>query len=125
MEFTGDEFVFSYTEDARSHTGFTPFPSFPVFEEFYRSTELFTFFSVRLVNTADPQFEATIDALGLTRSQATPAELLARSSSDSPHDTIQVILRHDPAVMPASVRAWAGDRIFQHNGRIEEVAVAL
>lgn len=37
----------------------------------------------------------------------------------------QAGLRHDPAVMPASVRAWAGDRVFRATGRIEEVAVAL
>ena len=98
LEFTGDEFVFSYTEDAMSYTGFSPFPSFPVFEETYRSTELFPFFSIRLVNSADPRFDVMIDALGLTRSQATPAELLARSPSDSPHDTIQVI--PEPQEMP-------------------------
>lgn len=37
----------------------------------------------------------------------------------------QAGLRHDPAVMPASVRAWAGDRIFRATGRIEEAALAL
>lgn len=37
----------------------------------------------------------------------------------------QAGLRHDPAVMPASVRGWAGDRIFRATGRIEEVALAL
>jgi len=37
----------------------------------------------------------------------------------------QAGLRHDPAVMPASIRAWAGDRVFRATGRIEEAAVAL
>jgi len=37
----------------------------------------------------------------------------------------QAGLRHDPAVMPASVRAWAGERVFQTTGRIEGAAVAL
>jgi transcriptional regulator with XRE-family HTH domain len=91
LEFTGDEFVFSYTGDAKSNANFPPFPSFPLFDETYRSVELFPFFSVRLTSTADPRFDAIIDALGLTREQATPAELLARSPSESPHDTIQVI----------------------------------
>lgn len=91
LEFTGEEFVFSYTEDARTNARFSPFPPFPQFDQTYRSADLFPFFSVRLVSTADPTFDAIIDALGLTRDEATPAELLARAPSESPHDTIQVI----------------------------------
>jgi hypothetical protein len=91
LEFTGDEFVFSYTEDAKTNSSFSPFPAFPRFDQTYRAADLFPFFSVRLVNTADPTFDEVIDALGLTRDAATPAELLARSPSESPHDTIQVI----------------------------------
>lgn len=91
LEFTGQEFLFSYTEAASTHPRFEPFPPFPVYEKTYRSEELFTFFSVRLTSTADPQYGAVLDALGLTREDATPAELLARLPSDSPHDTIQVV----------------------------------
>jgi transcriptional regulator with XRE-family HTH domain len=91
LEFTGDDFVFSYTVAAKARAGFSPFPAFPMFDETYRSVELFPFFAVRLTTTADPQFEAILDALGLTQDLATPAELLARSPSESPHDTIQVI----------------------------------
>jgi hypothetical protein len=91
LVFAGDLFQFSYTEDAKSHPNFSPFPAFPSFHDKYESTDLFSFFLVRLINTADPEFDAVIDALGLTRAQATPAELLARSPSESPHDTIQVV----------------------------------
>lgn len=91
LEFTGDEFVFSYTDDAKTNPNFSPFPPFPQLDRTYRSVDLFPFFSVRLINTADPTFDAIIDALGLTREEATPAELLARAPSESPHDTIQVI----------------------------------
>lgn len=98
LEFTGEEFVFSYTGDAKTNARFSPFTPFPLFDETYRSVELFPFFSVRLTNTADPQFDSIIDALGLTRDQATPAELLARSPSESPHDMIQVI--PEPTEMP-------------------------
>lgn len=98
LEYNGDEFVFSYTEAAKSNADFEPFPPFPLFNETYRSTELFPFFSIRLTSAADPGFDAVIDALGLTRDQATPAELLARSPSESPHDTIQVI--PEPTEMP-------------------------
>jgi transcriptional regulator with XRE-family HTH domain len=91
LEFTGDEFVFSYTREARANAGFDPFTPFPQFDETYRSSDLFPFFSVRLTSTADPRYDAVIDALGLTRENATPAELLALSPSESPHDTIQVV----------------------------------
>lgn len=91
LEFTGEEFVFSYTDDARSRPGFEPFTSFPTFEQVYRSPDLFPFFEARIASAADSGFDAVIDALGLSKAQATPAELLARSASESPHDTIQVV----------------------------------
>lgn len=90
LEFTGSEFVFSYTDEARSSERFEPFPAFPQLDGSYRSTELFPFFALRLINAADPTFDAVLDAIGLTRADATPAELLSRSS-DSQHDTIQVV----------------------------------
>lgn len=98
LEFTGDEFIFSYTDQARSHSGFKPFPPFPLLDEAYRSTELFPFFAVRLISTADPAFDVLLQALGLSREEATPAELLALSPSDSPHDTIQIV--PEPTELP-------------------------
>jgi hypothetical protein len=96
--FTGDEFVFSYTDQAKSHSTFKPFPPFPTFDQTYRSTDLFPFFAVRLISTADPGFDALVDALGLSREEATPTELLALSPADSPHDTIQVV--PEPTELP-------------------------
>ncbi|WP_419929630.1 hypothetical protein [Candidatus Poriferisocius sp.] len=91
LEIAGEQYLFSYTNEAKSHPRFQPFPSFPLFDKEYRSSELFPFFAVRLISTADPGYRATLDALGLTRDTATPAELLARSPTESPHDTIQVV----------------------------------
>lgn len=91
LEYTGEQYLFSYTNEARSHPRFQPFPTLPVLHKTYRSEDLFPFFAMRLVTTADPQYEAVLDALGLTRGDATPAELLARSPAESPHDTIQVV----------------------------------
>ncbi|NEA30222.1 helix-turn-helix domain-containing protein [Streptomyces sp. SID13031] len=98
LEYKGDEFVFSYTDDAKFSTAFEPFPPFPLFDETYRSVDLFPFFAVRLTSAADPGFDAVIDALGLSRDQATPAEILARASPDSGYDTIQVI--PEPTELP-------------------------
>ena len=91
LEYTGERYLFWYTNEARSHPRFQPFPTLPVIDETYRSVDLFPFFAMRLVTTADPRYDAVLDALGLTRSDATPAELLARSPAESPHDTIQVV----------------------------------
>lgn len=98
LEFTGAEFVFSYTDEARTRAGFEPFPAFPTLDQIYRSPALFPFFAARIASAADSGFEAVIDALGLSKEQATPAELLARSSSESPHDTIQVV--PEPVELP-------------------------
>lgn len=98
LEYKGDEFAFSYTDDAKTSMAFEPFPPFPELDRTYRSPDLFPFFAVRLTSAADPGFDAVIDALGLTRDQATPAEILARASSDSPYDTIQVI--PEPTELP-------------------------
>ncbi len=91
LEYTGREFVFGYNEEARRNERFTPFPSLPDLEQIYRSPDLFPFFALRLVSTADPHYSAVLDALGLSRDGATPAELLARVPTESPHDTIQVV----------------------------------
>lgn len=91
LVFTGDEFVFSYTDEARTRASFKPFPAFSTLDQIYRSPTLFPFFEARIASAADSGFEAVIDALGLSKEQATPAELLATSSSESPHDTIQVV----------------------------------
>lgn len=90
LEYTGAWFEFSYTEEARRHERFTPFPAFPNLDESYRSTELFPYFAVRLIGVADPTYGAVMDAIGLAGRNATPAELLALAP-DSQHDTIQVV----------------------------------
>lgn len=90
LEFTGSEFVFVYTDEARSNDRFEPFPAFPRLDETYRSSQLFPFFALRLVSAADPAYNDLLDAVGLTRENATPAELLARLTG-SAHDTIQVV----------------------------------
>jgi transcriptional regulator with XRE-family HTH domain len=91
LEFTGLEFAFGYTPDAELDTDFEPFAAFPDLHATYRSTELFPFFADRVVSAARPDYEHLIAALGLTRSEATPVELLARSWGVTPHDTIQVV----------------------------------
>ncbi len=91
LEFTGDRFRFSYTPEAELHAGFEPFTGFPDLRVAYVSQELFPFFADRIASSARADYESQLDALGLTREQATPVELLARSWGRSPHDMIQVV----------------------------------
>jgi hypothetical protein len=91
LEFTGREFAFGYTPDAQLDSDFEPFPAFPDLRATYRSTAMFPFFADRVVSSARPDYEHLIAALGLTRAEATPVELLARSWGRTPHDTIQVV----------------------------------
>lgn len=91
LEFTGREFVFGYTPDAEIDADFEPFAAFPDLRATYRSTDLFPFFADRVASTARPDYDHLIAALGLTRDEATPVELLARSGGWTPHDTIQVV----------------------------------
>lgn len=117
LEYTGDDFVFSYTDDARNNPEFEPFPSFPRLDATYRSHELFPYFAVRLVSAADPSFGILLNALGLARDEATPAELLSRGPTGSPHDTIQVV--PEPTELPDGNLA----RLFLVSG-VRHVAVA-
>lgn len=90
LEYSGSGFEFSYTDEARRHARFAPFPAFPMLDESYRSVELFPYFAVRMISAADPNYEAVLDAIGLAGRNATPAELLALAP-DPQHDTIQVV----------------------------------
>lgn len=89
LVFEDQRFSFSYTPDAELRPDFEPFPAFPEFRETYQSSELFPFFASRLSSTATS--EHLLSALGLTREDATPIELLARSWGATPHDTIQIV----------------------------------
>lgn len=91
LAFTGREFAFGYTPDAEIDSDFEPFAAFPDLRATYRSTALFPFFADRVVSSARPDYDLLIAALGLTRAEVTPVELLARSAGWTPHDTIQVV----------------------------------
>lgn len=91
LEFTGREFAFGYTPDAEIDSDFEPLAAFPELRTTYRSTALFPFFADRVVSSARPDYDHLIAALGMTRAEATPVELLARSAGWTPYDTIQVV----------------------------------
>jgi transcriptional regulator with XRE-family HTH domain len=91
LEFTGQEHLFSYSAEARLHPDFEPFPAFPDFDRTYKSAELFSFFAGRVPAAAKNTHDSVRSALGLSRVEATPIELLARTWGATPHDTLQVV----------------------------------
>ncbi len=98
LEAEPHHFVYTYTAAAQTSPTFQPFPSFPDLSATYQAKELFPFFAARLTSAADPNYDATLEALGLTRENATPIELLSRAPSGSPHDSIQVV--PEPVELP-------------------------
>lgn len=85
------DYVFEYVLDAELHGDFEPFDDFPDLKQVYRSRVLFPFFAKRLPSTGRPGYDDHLAALGLTREEATPIELLARSWGIRPTDTIQIV----------------------------------
>lgn len=85
------DYEFRYAPDAELHNEFEPFDDFPDLGQLYRSRALFPFFAKRLPATARPGYDDHLAALGLTRDEATPVELLARSWAIRQTDTIQVV----------------------------------
>lgn len=87
-------FAFAYTVDAELHRGFEPFDDMPDLDIAYEADGLFPFLADRIMSAADPAYDDLLAALGLTRDEATPVELLARSAAaaiDDDDDTVQVV----------------------------------
>lgn len=72
-------------------TGFHPFLAFPELDRTYESPQLFPFFQNRVMSADRPEFDDQAAALGLSREEATPFEILARTAGETPTDTVQVV----------------------------------
>lgn len=83
--------MFAYTTEAQVTPSFRPFPAFPDLRARYRSPRLFPFFANRVMSARRPDYDDHLAALGLTRDEAEPLELLARSAGRRATDTVQVV----------------------------------
>lgn len=83
------EYVFRYRPPLPG--SFRPFPAFPDLSEQYRSRRLFPFFENRIMSPLRPDYEDYLSALGLSRDEATPFEMLARTGGGRATDTVQVV----------------------------------
>lgn len=70
---------------------FVPFPAFPDVDRAYESPTLFPFFQNRIMSPLRPDYDDYLAALGLTRDEATPFEMLSRTGGVRATDTVQVV----------------------------------
>lgn len=76
-------------DEARKH-GFKPFVAFPDPNDVYESSELFPFFTNRLVPPSRQDHKEFVESLGLDPSINCPFEVLARSGGRRATDTVEV-----------------------------------
>jgi len=85
-------YEFSYIKgalQAKEHT-FEPFLAFPKLEETYRSKELFTFFTNRILPHSREEYKEFVESLKLSPGSATEIEILARSGGRRATDSIEL-----------------------------------
>ena len=93
----GQDFLFSYLPTVAHLEDFRAFVNFPDLKREYRSSELFPFFSQRVMDRRRPDHQAYVAALGLP-ADASVIDVLGRASGQRKGDTVQVIL--EPTVEP-------------------------
>lgn len=88
----GDRYEFVYIRGAQqaAKSGFRPFLAFADLHGVYRSDEPFPFFSNRVMRPIRPDFDAYIAQIGLTRENAHPMAILARSGGVRATDSLEM-----------------------------------
>jgi hypothetical protein len=140
---------FSYLEAAATTPDFRAFVNFPELDRPYNSTQLFPFFSQRVMDRRRPDHAGYVRALGLP-ADATDLELLGRANGQRKGDTVQVILeptvgvagevdhsflvsgvRHAPGESgPALAQVREGDRLLllpepENPSNVEAILVSV
>jgi hypothetical protein len=111
-----DQFQFTYLPAAFRTADFRPFVSFPDLSRIYRAPQLFTFFAQRVMDPRRPDYSDYLKALALPL-DASPIEVLGRSSGQRKGDSVQVILEPhvsgdglvDHVLLVSGVRHAPGD----------------
>ena len=92
-ELVDGSFEFVYTKGALKSACFIPFPGMRILEKVYRSSELFPFFSNRLLGKNRPEYKQFIDWLALPYEQLSPLDILARTGGLRATDAYQIFER--------------------------------
>ena len=85
-----DYYSFAYLKRVSKATGFRPFAGFEDMSRLYQSDTLFDFFESRVLSAKRPDFRSYVEKLDLEVHQATPWELLVKSSGRTKGDTVQL-----------------------------------
>lgn len=84
--------TFAYTADAELNPRFEPFPELPELRESYEFEQLPAVFAERVVAPTHQNYDRLLDALGFTRDEATPVELLTHSAGTvGANETLQIV----------------------------------
>lgn len=83
------EFAFRYLNQAQAVEGFAPFLNFPALDQVYRSSELFPFFTNRVISPSRGDFGSLVESIGLVGTPE-PYEILVRSGGKRETDTVEV-----------------------------------
>jgi len=92
LDTTENCYEFAYIEGAQkaAEKGFQPFRSFPDLNTVYHDSELFTFFSNRLMSRKRPDFNEHVKQLGLDPESACDMDILVRSGGVRTTDSIEL-----------------------------------
>lgn len=90
LSFDGVSYRFDYLRAAVDQPWFRPLPGLSRVGESYVSSDLFSLFRERVISSRRPDFESTMNALGLPQ-DAEPFEVLARTGGHRAGDTIELI----------------------------------
>ena len=96
----GGSYVFRYLKNAAALDGFSPFVAFPDLHVEYRSPDLFSFFTNRVMSPRRPDYPQFLETLGLP-GDAAAFDILGRLGARAT-DSIEVF--PEPEVDPSSGR---------------------
>lgn len=87
------DYLFRYTQgvEPACEDGFEPLLSFPDLQVVYRSASIFPIFANRIMPAERPEYQGYLQRLALTSEEATPMEVLVRSTGIKATDNIEII----------------------------------
>lgn len=85
----GSEYIFNYTNGAKTTEMFMPFPGMPDLNKTYHSEVLFPLFKNRLLSNSRPEYPNFIKWLGLNHDTPSPLQVLGRSGGIRTTDNLQ------------------------------------
>lgn len=99
LQFDGENYVFCYTQGAKiasKKCNFSPLHAFPDFTQEYKSTDLFPFFTNRLIPASRPEYNDYLSWMKLTSQQSNPIEMFSRNGGRKVTDSFEIFPLPEP-----------------------------